>query len=198
MCAPGLGWPWLRHCRGAQSLPREGTPREVPPKGQKIRDQIKPQSSSKEGWIHGGTWTCLGLDDPGGLFQLQWFYEFIYSALPFTTSGCLVKISSLLAQQHLGKGSLLPHLHCTLSIIWAAEYLDELEQETAGAGKLLLWFLCFFWKAGAPHREMALGVIWDSGSDSKQNVCAAFNQISQIQGAGWLISTLLMMQDVSV
>lgn len=64
------------------------------------------------------------------------------------------------------------------------EYLDELEQKTAAP--VTERDFCAASERQVPLTEkwQSLAVIWDSGSNSKQNVCAACSQISQMQGAG--------------
>lgn len=127
MCALGLGWPSLWVPQRRPQTSQRGDPKEDPPKGQKSRDQIKTQSSSKDPWGN------LNLPGTGWLQRSFPALRILWVNLlcpPFYSLRVSVQISSLLAQQHLEKGFLLPHLHCTLSIIQAAENLDELEQKT--------------------------------------------------------------------
>lgn len=196
MCALGLGWSWLWEClvwvlqRSPQPSQR-GTPREDPPKARKAGIKLKPKGSM-DPW---GNVNLPGTAWPWRSFPTAMILWVNSLCPPFYHLRVSCQDFFLVGPAAPGKGSFLPHFLCTLSIIQSTWISWNRKQ-------LLLWQsdFCAASERQVPLTEkwQSLGVIWDSGSNSKQNVCAACSQISQIQGAGRWISTLLMMQDVAV
>lgn len=173
MCALGLGWPSLWVPQRRPQTSQRGNPKEDPPKGQKSRDQIKTQSSSKDPW---GNLNLPGTGWPQRSFPALRILWVNFLCPPFYSLQGVCQDFFLVGPAAPGK-----RLPSPTPPLYPEHHPGCREPGWAGAENNCScdgeWFLCFLWKAGAPHREMALGVIWDPGSNS----CS---QISQIRGAG--------------